>query len=64
VDNRAVRGSGCPRCATKRRAAARARVRREQSLAVKRRELASELHPTRNGALDPYALGAASTRKV
>ncbi len=44
MSNRRVRESGCPRCATERRARARARVPEERSLAVKHAELAQELH--------------------
>jgi hypothetical protein len=50
--------AGCPRCS------ARRPVARERSLAVLRPELAAELHPTRNGDLDPYSLGASADRKV
>ena len=39
-------------------------VGRWRSLAVLRPDLAAELHPTRNGGLDPYALGPYSNRKV
>jgi rubrerythrin len=51
------RGTGCPRCA-------RRTVPRERSLAILRPELAAELHPSRNAALDPYALGASSNLPV
>jgi hypothetical protein len=51
------RGTGCPRCA-------RLTVPRERSLAVLCPEAAAELHPSRNGALDPYALGAKSSLPV
>jgi hypothetical protein len=37
---------------------------RWRSLAVKRPELAAELHPTRNGDLDSYSVGPGSRRKV
>jgi Probable Zinc-ribbon domain len=39
-------------------------VARERSLAVLRPELAAELHPTRNGDLDPYSLGASAHQHV
>ena len=39
-------------------------VGRWRSLAVLRPDLAAELHPTRNGGLDPYALGPYSNGKV
>ncbi len=70
VNNR-VNGSGCPTCAADAgvlhlRALARAqtRVSAERSLAVKYPELLTELHATRNGDLDPAAIGAASKRKL
>ena len=49
---------GCPRCSRRRPAP------RERSLAVLRPHLAGELHPTRNGALDPYRLAPGSHQKV
>jgi hypothetical protein len=48
---------GCPWCAAH-------RVPRERSLAVLHPDLAAELHPSRNGGLDPYAIGAASSLKL
>jgi DNA-directed RNA polymerase subunit RPC12/RpoP len=48
----------CPRCS------ARRPVARERSLAVLRPDLAAELHPTRNGDLDPYALGASAHQRA
>ena len=39
-------------------------VPRWRSLAERRPDLAGELHPTRNGDLDPYQLGLGSTRRV
>jgi hypothetical protein len=64
VVNRVTRHSGCPRCAVERRAAARLGVPHERSLAVRRPELAAELHSSRNGSIDTYTLGAASSRTV
>ena len=64
VANRLGRDSGCPACALTQRSEKRSRVGAERSLAGRRPELAAELHPTRNGDLDPYALGAASSRNV
>jgi rubrerythrin len=66
--NRAIHKRGCPRCG-KRSAARLAQARqrivpRERSLAVRRPDLARELHPTRNGDLDPHTLGARSNQKV
>ena len=52
------KGSGCPVCA-KQRPLSPAR-----SLAVRRPELVAELHPTRNGKLDPLGLPAGSNVKV
>ena len=48
---------GCPWCAAH-------RVPRERSLAVLRPDLAAELHPSRNGDLDPYAIGPTSSLKL
>jgi predicted nucleic acid-binding Zn-ribbon protein len=64
VANRLLRGSGCPECALKLRAAKRRRVDRERSIALTRPDLTEELHPALNGQLDPYALGSASTQKL
>jgi hypothetical protein len=70
VHNRTA-GWGCPVCsapahARRLRALARAqaRVPAERSLAVKRPELVAELHPTRNGTVDPNAIGYGSRRKL
>lgn len=56
--NHRSRGSACPLCAKART------IPRERSLAVRHPKLLEQLHPTRNGALDPFALGAGSNRKV
>ena len=64
VDNRVVRGAGCPRCARWRQVEEQGAVERERSVAVKRPDLAAELHPERNPGLDPYALAASSGRSV
>lgn len=50
-------GGGCPMCS-------RSRVPLERSLAYKSPALAAELHPDRNGPLDPSALAAWSNRHV
>jgi hypothetical protein len=42
----------------------RAQVPKERSLAFLHPELAAELHPTRNPALDPHTLGASSMKNV
>jgi len=52
------RGSGCPLCAKQRG------VSPARSVAVKHPELVAELHPSRNGDLDPLGLAAASNMKV
>ncbi len=61
-----ARGCGCPACGRRRTAAAisyqNSHVPAERSLAVKRPELAAELHPTRNPDLDPNTLAAYSNR--
>jgi rubrerythrin len=63
-----ARGRGCPSCARRRvAAAASARNRRvppDRSLALKRPDLARELHPTRNRDLDPVSLAAYSNQAV
>jgi rubrerythrin len=64
VDRRVSRGSGCPTCAVRRRAHKRRRVAPERSLAHRNPELAGELHPTRNGTLNPTAVGVASSQTV
>jgi len=53
-------GTGCPICWAQRRAT----VPPARSLAAKRPDLVSELHPSRNGDLDASALGAGSGRRV
>ena len=64
VTNRTLRGSGCPRCAVRRRAELRSRVEPERSLAVARPDLVAELDPERNDHLNVTTLGVASMRKV
>jgi rubrerythrin len=56
-------GAGCPECGRQRSNEA-SRRRYKKSLAELRPDLAAELHPTRNGELDPHTLGAWSRRKV
>ena len=67
VSDRA-RGRGCPRCARRRVADASSRRNRQvppdRSLALKRPDLARELHPTLNGDLDPLSLAAHSNQVV
>ncbi len=57
-------GRGCPSCARSVVLAAARLVSRERSLGVLNPMLAAELHPTRNGTLDPYTLGANAKQKV
>lgn len=61
-------GTGCPTCAAERRTATRRarpqRVRYERSLAARCPDLIPQLHPTRNGNLDPNGVSAGSTRRV
>jgi rubrerythrin len=64
VGNRALRGSGCPRCARKRRAEERARVDPERSLAVIRPDLYRQLDRERNRGIDVQMLAVYSTRRV
>jgi predicted nucleic acid-binding Zn-ribbon protein len=64
IENRSVRACGCPVCSGKRRAATQSRVDAERSVMLRRPELAAELHPTRNEALDARAVAVASTRRV
>lgn len=59
-----IRGSGCPACARRARDQRRAQVPEERSLAVKRPELAAELHPTKNPGIDPHATAARSNRPL
>jgi len=67
VSDRA-RGRGCPKCGRRRVAAAASRRNRrvplDRSLAVKRPDLARELHPTRNPDVDPVSLAAYSNQAV
>jgi rubrerythrin len=64
-------GSACPVCAraqtaerSRGRRSTNRRVPASRSLAIKHPALAAELHPTRNGELDPRALGAGSSQTV
>lgn len=53
-----------PDAASRLRASANRRVPLWRSLAVNHPQLVLELHPTRNGKLDPNAIGAGSRRKL
>jgi rubrerythrin len=64
VGNRALRGSGCPRCAAQHRAERRARVGPERSLAVLRPDLYSELARQRNDGVELKSLAVHASRRV
>jgi Probable Zinc-ribbon domain len=64
IDNRVARGTRCPVSAIERRADRQSRVAPDRSLAVRRPDLARELHDTRNGNLDSDTLAVFSARKV
>jgi rubrerythrin len=64
VGNRTLRGSGCPVCSVEQRARSQSRVPPARSLATVRPDLAREVHPTRNGEVDPRKLGTGSNRTV
>jgi transposase-like protein len=53
-----------PASAEQRREMARRRISPGRSLAALRPDLLRELHPTRNGELDPYTLGPSSLQKL
>jgi len=64
-------GGACPVCARvqtaeqlRGRRSMNSRVPASRSLAIKHPALGAELHPTRNGELDPRALGAGSSQAV
>ncbi|MGO9749981.1 MAG: zinc-ribbon domain-containing protein [Solirubrobacteraceae bacterium] len=63
-----VRGHDCPACGRRRTTAAvrehRRRVAPERSLAVRRPNLAAELHPTLNPGVDATTLAAYSNRPL
>ncbi len=61
---RRSRPQGCPTCARRRQAVRQGYVSRDRSFAVLYPQLLAEWHLTRNGELDPYTVGAASTRPV
>ncbi len=64
IVNRTVRGSGCPSCGLRRRVETRSRVEPVRSIATLRPDLAAELHPSRNGAVDPLTVGISSGRAL
>jgi predicted nucleic acid-binding Zn-ribbon protein len=64
VANRTAGGTGCPACGLKRRARTQSQVEPARSLAVKHPDLAAELHPNRNPAIDPTRLAARSSLKL
>jgi hypothetical protein len=57
VHSRTARGYGCPYCSG-------AFLTAERSLAARRRAVAGEWHPSKNGALGPHDVSAFSRRKV
>jgi hypothetical protein len=61
-----MRGRGCPACTRVRRSAEireqRSRIPAARSIAFRRPAIAAELHPSRNGDLDPSTLAAYSNR--
>jgi rubrerythrin len=64
VASRTYAGTGCPVCGLRRRARTQSRVDPARSLAVKHPEIAAQLHPSRNEAIDPARLGARSRLKL
>ena len=64
VSSRTYAGTGCPVCGLRRRAKTQSNVDRARSLAVKHPEIAAQLHPSRNQAIDPAQLGARSSLKL
>jgi hypothetical protein len=64
VKARSIAGYGCPECARKQQADAQRRVPPERSLAILRPDLARDLHPTRNGDLDPSQVAPTLHRTV
>ena len=64
VSSRAYAGTGCPVCGLRRRAKTQSKVDRARSLAVNHPEIAAQLHPSRNEAIDPAQLGARSGLKL
>ena len=68
VMGRTAQGGGCPECGARADAAVRRRgprrPLRERSLAALRPDLVDELHPSRNGGLDPETIGVWSRRRV
>lgn len=64
--NARTRGRGCPMCAEKQRIITKRRniVENGRSLAEINSKLASEWHPTKNGALTPYDISVNSSKRV
>ncbi len=58
------RHTSCKRCGSEQTRQKLRIVARERSLAAKRPDLAAELHPTRNGELDPWTLAVNSARRL
>ena len=64
VASRTYAGTGCPVCGLARRARTQSKVDPARSLAVRHPEIAAQLHPSRNQAIDPAQLGARSGLKL
>ena len=64
ITNRTTRGSRCPACALRRRVETRSRIDPARSIATVRPDLATDLHPARNGGLDLLTIGIASGRSL
>ena len=72
VSSRAIKGTSCRRCFLERHTKQLAQRNRqrpptvpiERALGVRRADLVAELHPTMNGELYPYAIGASSHRRL
>ncbi|WP_394849750.1 zinc-ribbon domain-containing protein [Pendulispora brunnea] len=64
VGNRISRGSGCPACATKQRAARRGSASPENSLAMRAPAIAAEWDQAANGTLTPADVNVGAQRKV
>ena len=64
VANRTSAGTGCPVCGLARRARTQSKVDPGRSLAVRYPDIAAQLHPSWNQAIDPAQIGARSSLKL
>jgi len=64
VASRTYAGTGCPVCGLARRARTQSKVEPARSLALRHPEIAAQLHPSRNQAINPAQLGARSGLKL